>query len=160
MQDDSVVPFRRPGDVRDEPIERLRSGARRLLEEAIAVELEDFLSLMSERRDARSRSSRRIAATIWLPIVVFPRRTTAQRSALRLRPAHAASQSTPSPSDADVSADRPHRERRIQTMSPLASVAPALIARARADQVATLYSRWHLTTLCWPWARARDALRN
>src|SRR5436309_8217947 len=32
-------------------------------------------------------------------------------------------------------------------MSPLASVAPALLARARADQVATLYARWHLTTL-------------
>ena len=32
-------------------------------------------------------------------------------------------------------------------MSPLASLAPALIARARADQVATLYSRWHLTSI-------------
>ena len=32
-------------------------------------------------------------------------------------------------------------------MSPLLSVAPALIARARADQVATLYSRWHLTSI-------------
>ena len=32
-------------------------------------------------------------------------------------------------------------------ISPLASVTPALVARARADQVATLYSRWHLTTL-------------
>ena len=32
-------------------------------------------------------------------------------------------------------------------MSPLSSVAPQLIARARADQVATLYARWHLTTL-------------
>ena len=32
-------------------------------------------------------------------------------------------------------------------MSPLSSVSPALIARARADQVATLYERWHLTTL-------------
>src|SRR6266550_5448837 len=32
-------------------------------------------------------------------------------------------------------------------MSPLSSVAPHLIARARADQVATLYARWHLTTL-------------
>ena len=32
-------------------------------------------------------------------------------------------------------------------MSLLSSVAPALIARARADQVATLYSAWHLTTL-------------
>ena len=31
--------------------------------------------------------------------------------------------------------------------SPLASVPPALIARARADQVATLYSRWHLTSI-------------
>src|SRR5438034_5808522 len=32
-------------------------------------------------------------------------------------------------------------------MSLLSSVAPALIARARADQVATLYSRWHLTSI-------------
>src|SRR5437763_6272290 len=32
-------------------------------------------------------------------------------------------------------------------ISPLASLTPALVARARADQVATLYSRWHLTTL-------------
>ena len=32
-------------------------------------------------------------------------------------------------------------------MSPLSSVAPQLVARARADQVATLYARWHLTSL-------------
>src|SRR5437763_280227 len=32
-------------------------------------------------------------------------------------------------------------------MSPLSSVPPALIERARADQVATLYSRWHRTTI-------------
>ena len=32
-------------------------------------------------------------------------------------------------------------------MSPLAAIAPALIARARADQVATLYAHGHLTTL-------------
>src|SRR5437868_14417006 len=32
-------------------------------------------------------------------------------------------------------------------MSPLSSVAPALIARARADQVATLYSRCDLTSV-------------
>lgn len=57
MQQDSVVPFRRPGDVRDELTERLRGGARRLLEEAIAVELEEFLSSMSTRRDARGRAA-------------------------------------------------------------------------------------------------------
>jgi signal transduction histidine kinase/CheY-like chemotaxis protein len=32
-------------------------------------------------------------------------------------------------------------------MSALAAVAPSLLARARADQVATLYERWHLTSL-------------
>jgi signal transduction histidine kinase/CheY-like chemotaxis protein len=32
-------------------------------------------------------------------------------------------------------------------MSPLAGVAPSLLARARADQVATLYERFHLTSL-------------
>jgi signal transduction histidine kinase/CheY-like chemotaxis protein len=32
-------------------------------------------------------------------------------------------------------------------MTALAGVAPALVARARADQVATLYERWHLTSL-------------
>lgn len=32
-------------------------------------------------------------------------------------------------------------------MSPLASIPPALIARARADQVATLYAHGHLTTV-------------
>ncbi len=32
-------------------------------------------------------------------------------------------------------------------MSPLADVAPQLLARARADQVATLYAGWHRTTL-------------
>jgi signal transduction histidine kinase/CheY-like chemotaxis protein len=32
-------------------------------------------------------------------------------------------------------------------MSMLAGVAPPLLARARADQVATLYKRWHLTSL-------------
>ena len=41
----------------DELTERLRSGARRLLEEAIAVELEEFLSLMSDRRDPRGRAA-------------------------------------------------------------------------------------------------------
>src|SRR5438105_9597642 len=55
MQQDSVVPFRRPGEVRDELTERLRSGARRLLEEAIAVELEEFLTALSDRRDAHGR---------------------------------------------------------------------------------------------------------
>ena len=55
MQQDSVVRFRRPGEVRDELTERLRSGARRLLEEAIAVELEEFLTALSDRRDAHGR---------------------------------------------------------------------------------------------------------
>ncbi|HLW12941.1 MAG TPA: hybrid sensor histidine kinase/response regulator [Casimicrobiaceae bacterium] len=32
-------------------------------------------------------------------------------------------------------------------MSPLAAISPVLIARARADQVATLYARGHLTTV-------------
>jgi two-component system, sensor histidine kinase len=32
-------------------------------------------------------------------------------------------------------------------MSPLAAISPALIARARADQVATLYARGHLTSV-------------
>ena len=32
-------------------------------------------------------------------------------------------------------------------MSAPAAVAPPLLARARADQVATLYARWHLTSL-------------
>ena len=32
-------------------------------------------------------------------------------------------------------------------MSPLAAVAPGLLARARGDQVATLYAQWHRTTL-------------
>jgi putative transposase len=56
MQEDSVVQFRRPGEVRDELTERLRSGARRLLEEAVAAELEGFLSSMSGRRDVRGRA--------------------------------------------------------------------------------------------------------
>ena len=57
MQQDSVVRFRRPGDVHDELTERLRSGARRLLEEAITVELEEFLSSLSKRRDARGQTA-------------------------------------------------------------------------------------------------------
>ena len=32
-------------------------------------------------------------------------------------------------------------------MSPLAAIAPRLLARARGDQVATLYGQWHRTTL-------------
>jgi len=32
-------------------------------------------------------------------------------------------------------------------VSPLASVAPDLLVRARADQVATLFARWHLTSI-------------
>lgn len=57
MKQDSVVQFCRPGDVHDELTERLRIGARRLLEEAVAVELEEFLSTMTGRRDAHGRSA-------------------------------------------------------------------------------------------------------
>jgi hypothetical protein len=32
-------------------------------------------------------------------------------------------------------------------MSPLAAVSPALLARARADQVATLYAHGYLTSV-------------
>ena len=32
-------------------------------------------------------------------------------------------------------------------MSPLAGIAPALVARARADQVGELYAGWHRTSL-------------
>jgi len=56
MHEDSVVQFRRPGEVRDELTERLRVGARRLLEEAVAAELEEFLNSMSGRHDARGRA--------------------------------------------------------------------------------------------------------
>jgi putative transposase len=57
MKEDSVVQFRRPGEVHDELTERLRIGARRLLEEAVAVELEEFLSTMVGRRDVHGRSA-------------------------------------------------------------------------------------------------------
>lgn len=56
MKQDSVVQFRRPGDVRDDLTELLRSGARRLLEEALAAELEEFLSTLASRRDGQGRA--------------------------------------------------------------------------------------------------------
>jgi putative transposase len=56
MKEDSVVQFRRPWEGRDELTEKLRLGARRLLEEAIAAELEEFLHSMSDRRDARGHA--------------------------------------------------------------------------------------------------------
>lgn len=57
MKEDSVVQFRRPGEARDELTELLRSGARRLLEQALAAELEEFLSTMGARRDEQGRAA-------------------------------------------------------------------------------------------------------
>jgi putative transposase len=57
MRQDSVVRLRQPGAVQDELTQMLRSGARRLLEEALAGELEEFLHSMVSRRDAYGRAA-------------------------------------------------------------------------------------------------------
>jgi len=53
MKEHSVVQLRRPGEARDELTELLRSGARRLLEQAVAAELQEFLSTTASRYDER-----------------------------------------------------------------------------------------------------------
>lgn len=55
MAKDSVIAFRRPGALQDELTGLLRSGARRLLEEALAAELEEFLGAMASRRTGQGR---------------------------------------------------------------------------------------------------------
>jgi putative transposase len=54
-KDSRVVAFRRPGALQDEITEVLRSGARRLIEEALAGELEEYLSTMASRRTEQDR---------------------------------------------------------------------------------------------------------
>ena len=56
MKKDSVVQLHGPAEARDELTELLRSGARRLLEEALAAELEEFMSEVASRRDERGRA--------------------------------------------------------------------------------------------------------
>ena len=56
MKEDSVVRLHGPAEARDELTEMLRRGARRLLEEALAAELEEFMNAVGCRRDERGRA--------------------------------------------------------------------------------------------------------
>ena len=56
-EDSTVVRFRQPEEIDDPLTAVLRSGARRLLAEAIEAEAEAFLALMADRQldDGRAR---------------------------------------------------------------------------------------------------------
>src|ERR671912_2784898 len=57
MSDNTVVPLRQPDEVEDPLTAILRSGARRLLAQAIEAEAEAFLAAMKDKRlpDGRDR---------------------------------------------------------------------------------------------------------
>ncbi len=57
MSDDTVVRFPVPGVVEDPLSEMLRDGARQLLAQAVAAELEEFLSRHQPRREGRGRAA-------------------------------------------------------------------------------------------------------
>ena len=55
MNENTVVRLAKPGSSSDGLSELLRKGAVRLIEQAVAAELEEFLELYRERRDERGR---------------------------------------------------------------------------------------------------------
>lgn len=57
MNEDSVVRLQKPGSVRDALSELLREGAQRLLQQAVAAELEEFLAPHAGKRDEQDRAS-------------------------------------------------------------------------------------------------------
>ena len=67
MPKDTVIEFEKPEPFVDDPItDILRTGARRLLAEALETEIEIFLSQYSDLKDAQGR--RRIARNGHLPV--------------------------------------------------------------------------------------------
>ena len=57
MKQDSVIGFPRPGEVSDALSQLLREGAQRLIEQAVEVELQEYLVGVADRRDAQGRRS-------------------------------------------------------------------------------------------------------
>ncbi len=57
MKDDNVVQLPRASAVKDALTDVLRTGAQRLLGEAIEAELDEFLTLMGERRTLDGRAA-------------------------------------------------------------------------------------------------------
>jgi transposase-like protein len=57
MSEDTVVRFERPGAVRDALTELLRAGAQGLIGQAVQAELDEFLALHAEKRDAQGRAA-------------------------------------------------------------------------------------------------------
>lgn len=55
MSKDTVIELRRPGKYEDGLTELLRQGAHRLIENAVKVELEDFLASLEGLKDPRGR---------------------------------------------------------------------------------------------------------
>ena len=55
MKQDNVIEFTRPEHVSDALSELLRGGARELIEQAVEVELQDYLNALADRRDAKGR---------------------------------------------------------------------------------------------------------
>jgi putative transposase len=66
MAKDNVIEFKKPETFVDDPItDILRTGARKLLVEALEIEIEDFLSQYKDLRDDRDR--RRVVRNGYLP---------------------------------------------------------------------------------------------
>lgn len=57
MADDSVVRFPKPGAIEDPLTELLRSGAQRLIHQAVEAELAELLERYAERRDSAGRAT-------------------------------------------------------------------------------------------------------
>ena len=56
MKEDTVVSFRQPGSFSDDPLtDILRSGARRLLAQAVEAEVEAYITAHSGLTDAQGR---------------------------------------------------------------------------------------------------------
>lgn len=55
MKQDNVIGFPRPGEVSDALSQLLREGAKRLIEQAVEAELQEYLGSVGDRRDAQGR---------------------------------------------------------------------------------------------------------
>ena len=66
MSKDNLIEFKKPERFVDDPItEVLRTGAKRLLAEALEVEIEDYISQYKELRNDQNR--RRVVRNGYLP---------------------------------------------------------------------------------------------
>ncbi len=53
MGDDTIVPFRKPGEFEDALTQLLRTGARKLIAQALEAELADLLGEHADRQRCR-----------------------------------------------------------------------------------------------------------